>query len=126
MSLEFEEFEGENIPSYAILSHRWQEEEVLYNDMINGIAHTKKGYRKIEKLCELAQESYIDYVWCDTCCIDKSSSAELSEAINSMYKWYQSAAICYAYLFDVYHPNDRFTEYNIDNPDYYSQPFLPF
>ena len=37
----------------------------------------------------------------DTCCIDKSSSAELTESINSMYRWYQEAAICYAYLFDV-------------------------
>lgn len=41
------------------------------------------------------------YVWVDTCCIDKKSSAELNEAINSMYKWYERAAICYVYLSDV-------------------------
>jgi hypothetical protein len=39
--------------------------------------------------------------WIDTCCIDKTSSAELSEAINSMFKWYGDAEICYAYLSDV-------------------------
>lgn len=39
--------------------------------------------------------------WIDTCCIDKSSSAELSEAINSMFRWYQDARICYVYLPDV-------------------------
>jgi len=37
----------------------------------------------------------------DTCCIDKKSSAELSEAINSMYKWYEKSEKCYAYLEDV-------------------------
>jgi hypothetical protein len=39
--------------------------------------------------------------WLDSCCIDKTSSAELSEAINSMYRWYQNAQVCYAYLEDV-------------------------
>ena len=29
------------------------------------------------------------------------SSAELSEAINSMYRWYENAQVCYAYLHDV-------------------------
>ncbi len=43
----------------------------------------------------------LEYIWIDTCCIDKSSSAELSEALNSMYPWYQKAQICYAYLADV-------------------------
>jgi hypothetical protein len=39
--------------------------------------------------------------WIDSCCIDKSSSAELSEAINSMFEWYKNAQVCYTYLFDV-------------------------
>ena len=114
-SLKLEEFEGEDIPFYAILSHRWQEEEVLYKDMINGIAHTKKGYQKIVKLCQLAREDCLRYAWCDTCCIDKSSSAELSEAINSMFKWYKSAEVCYAYLFDVQHSNDRYISDPVSN-----------
>lgn len=36
-----------------------------------------------------------------SCCIDKTSTAELSESINSMFRWYQKAKICYAYLEDV-------------------------
>ena len=43
----------------------------------------------------------LSHAWIDTCCIDKSSSAELSEAINSMYTWYEVAQVCYAYLEDV-------------------------
>ncbi|PVH67895.1 HET-domain-containing protein, partial [Cadophora sp. DSE1049] len=69
------EFFEDNIPEYAILSHRWEAEEV--------------------------RRDGLEYFWVDTCCIDKSSSAELSEAINSMFRWYQKAARCYVFLSDV-------------------------
>ena len=64
----------------------------------------KSGYKKLEACCAQAKRDGYEYVWIDTCCIDKSSSAELSEAINSMYRWYQDCAVCYAYLVDV--PNN--------------------
>jgi hypothetical protein len=48
----------------------------------------------------------LEWAWVDTCCIDKKSSAELSEAINSMYAWYAEAAACYAYLSDVQTSDD--------------------
>ncbi|KAM5545093.1 hypothetical protein V8D89_001204 [Ganoderma adspersum] len=56
---------------------------------------------KIRDACRIARENGYRYIWIDSCCIDKSSSSELSEAINSMYKWYGLAAVCYAYLADV-------------------------
>ncbi|PIL28756.1 hypothetical protein GSI_08800 [Ganoderma sinense ZZ0214-1] len=56
---------------------------------------------KIREACRIAREDGYDYIWIDSCCIDKSSSSELSEAINSMYKWYGLADVCYAYLSDV-------------------------
>jgi len=64
-------------------------------------AKLKAGYTKIERCCDQAVGDGFEYVWIDTCCIDKSSSAELSEAINSMYMWYKNAKVCYAYLADV-------------------------
>lgn len=67
------------------------------------------GYTKIMQSCEETKMLGLDFIWIDTCCINKTSSAELSEAINSMYKWYKSAAICFAYLGDVEaekHSND--------------------
>jgi len=89
-------------PRYAILSHTWGDEEVTFQEMQSGNPPTwKEGYRKIVVTCKLASKSGIGYVWVDTCCIDKSSSAELSEAINSMFSWYEQAEICYAYLSDV-------------------------
>ncbi|OBZ69667.1 hypothetical protein A0H81_10442 [Grifola frondosa] len=93
-------------PPYAILSHRWRRDEVLFRD-IQDLPHAKtlKGYSKVSHACAKAVEDGFDWIWIDTCCIDKTSSAELSEAINSMYAWYRDAAVCYAYLDDV-HSND--------------------
>jgi hypothetical protein len=89
------------IPKYAILSHTWEEEEVTFDDMKPGEApQTMKGYTKLHRAATLASTQGYEYIWIDTCCIDKSSSAELSEAINSMFTWYRNAAICNAYLSD--------------------------
>jgi hypothetical protein len=59
------------------------------------------GFRKIQNCCTQAIKGRYEYVWIDTCCIDKKNNAEISEAINSMYRWYEEAGICYAYLHDV-------------------------
>lgn len=96
-----EEFTDYNTPPYAILSHTWEQEEVALQDMHEDSVKKKKGFEKIKKSCSLALANGFNYVWIDTCCIDKASSAELSEAINSMYRWYEEAEICYAYLADV-------------------------
>ncbi|KAI3323208.1 HET-domain-containing protein [Xylariaceae sp. AK1471] len=87
--------------NYAILSHMWEEEEVSFSDMINPGFKAKEGYKKIKMARKLADEAGLRYVWIDTCCIDKSSSAELTEAINSMYRWYERSDVCYAYLSDL-------------------------
>jgi hypothetical protein len=90
-------------PSYAILSHTWDvaELEVSYQDILSLRAKGHKGYGKIEGCYKQALADRIEYVWLDTCCIDKTSSSELSEAINSMFRWYAEARLCYAYLSDV-------------------------
>jgi len=66
-----------------------------------GVADKKVGYEKVNQTCLIAKSHGFNYVWIDTCCIDKTSSVELSEAINSIYHWYQESGICYAYLVDV-------------------------
>jgi len=95
-----ESFIGQDLPKYMILSHTWGQDEVSFEDLKNGSHITKKAYPKIRETCRLAREHALQYVWIDTCCIDKSSSAELSEAINSMFIWYQRSSICVAYLQD--------------------------
>ena len=109
-----EEFENDSIPEYAILSHRWELDEVSFQDMENGKAIIQKGYAKIKGCCVQAAKDGWKYAWIDTCCIDKSSSAELSQAINSMYQWYSNAQVCYAYLSDVSAPAEPQS-----NPEFY-------
>ncbi|KAI0553489.1 heterokaryon incompatibility protein-domain-containing protein [Xylaria curta] len=85
-TLQIEPFLNERVrPRYAILSHTWRD-----------------GEEKIQGCCNIvAQSDNLEWAWVDTCCIDKRSSAELSEAIDSMFKWYQNAAQCYPFLQDV-------------------------
>ncbi|KAK5632731.1 hypothetical protein RRF57_008445 [Xylaria bambusicola] len=101
-TLELEEFWGREPPLYAILSHTWGSEEVSFREWKDreSISH-KAGYRKIRDVAQLTESFDIDYCWVDTNCIDKSSSAELSEAINSMFAWYSNALCCFVYLDDV-------------------------
>jgi len=96
-----EEFGGIKTPLYAILSHTWEENEITFQDIQSADVENRVGYEKVEKTCSVAAAHGFNYIWIDTCCIDKTSSAELSEAINSMYDWYGGAAVCYAYLDDV-------------------------
>ena len=107
-TLQLETFASERTrPAYAILSHTWGNEEVLFEDLKAGAAdplNTRKiDHAKVTASCREARRNGYAYIWIDTCCIDKSSSAELSEAINSMFKWYTAAAVCYVYLIDVFH-----------------------
>ncbi|KAI6859333.1 hypothetical protein KC319_g80 [Hortaea werneckii] len=112
-TLEMHEFLPAHIPRYAILSHRWQEEEVSFKQYTKRQKYPEiqrlKGFAKIEQFCRIARERRKEWAWIDTCCIDSRSSAELSEAINSMWRWYNDAAECYIYLCDV-HMKDDFSD----------------
>lgn len=92
-------------PYYAILSHRWGEDELTYQQACNvgsdGPNFNLQGHKKVMEAAVKALEYQLEWIWCDTCCIDKLSSAELSEAINSMFRWYQHSSLCIAYLFDI-------------------------
>ena len=87
-SFQFTEIYNPRDFTYAILSHRWTEHEVSYKEMRKGTAAQNPGYSKILKCCQIASQKGFEWVWIDTCCIDRRSSAELSEAINSMWNWY--------------------------------------
>lgn len=96
-------FYGDPTEPYAILSHTWgkEEEELSFQDMqrLNELGDGRAA--KLDGCCELARKDKFKYVWIDTCCIDKTNAVELSEAITSMFRWYQKAAVCYTYLSDV-------------------------
>ena len=100
-TLQFQEFFDSSLPIYAILSHRWDRVEPTYQTFRDSQYKAGPGYKKILDCCLFAAKRGRAWIWIDTVCIDKSSSAELSEAINSMYRWYKNAVECYAYLNDV-------------------------
>ena len=95
-----EEIHGK-IPEYAILSHTWDEQEMTLQDMHHPEPEKFVCFEKVDRCCKLVAKEGFQYVWIDTCCIDKNSSSELSEAINSMYRWYKEAQVCITYLSDV-------------------------
>jgi len=113
------QFRDDESTAYAVLSHRWIEQrgettETNYDEMVE-LAKMEKDkqdevrrrvdYQKILDCCKQAERDGYEWLWVDTCCIDKRSSAELSEAINSMYRWYENSRVCYAYLHDVRGPS---------------------
>ncbi|KAK0653041.1 heterokaryon incompatibility protein-domain-containing protein [Cercophora newfieldiana] len=103
-TMKLEEFvNARNCPKYAILSHRWLDEEITYHEYQDGAKLQQKpeSLEKIRSACKLARSRQHNYIWIDTCCIDKSSSAEISEAVNCMFAWYRAAEICFAYMSDV-------------------------
>ncbi|KAK3987289.1 heterokaryon incompatibility protein-domain-containing protein [Cladorrhinum sp. PSN332] len=101
-TLQFRVFFGTR-PRYAILSHTWDEDEVSLREFMEDAPSlkSKKGYQKITQFCHVASKQGFEWVWIDTCCIDKTENAELTESINSMYRWYQESAICFVFLSDL-------------------------
>lgn len=98
------DFGRKPIPPYAILSHTWGDDEFLFEDLVNNTGKSKAGYEKILFCGEQAARDHVQYFWVDTCCIDKWNLRELSNAINSMFRWYKNAAKCYAFLSDISAP----------------------
>lgn len=101
--LDLIEYDDRSTPPYAILSHTWggKEEEVSHKDFLESEGKEKRGYKKLTFCAKQAVKDGLCHFWVDTCCVDKTSSAELAEAIASMFRWYHASAQCYVYLSDV-------------------------
>ncbi|KAM7186226.1 HET domain containing protein [Rhypophila sp. PSN 637] len=116
---QLQEFIGEdnlNLPPFAILSHTWEDDEVSLQDLSDpSKCINQRGFLKIKSTCNLAAQNGFKYTWIDTCCIDKQASAELSEAINPMFYWYEKAAVCYVYLSDLTAEDDAADTPNLES-----------
>lgn len=95
-SLRLVEYFGDNIPCYAMLSHTWGEtsDEPKFGDLAGNVAESKPGYQKVELCARQAHKEGLGHIWVDTCCIDKTNTVDLSEAIYSMFDWYRRSARC--------------------------------
>jgi hypothetical protein len=86
-SLEFKDFYSSDVPPYAILSHRWGEDEALYKDILKRRNTETLGYQKIHGFARYLQIYYphTQWLWADSCCLKQGDSSEVSEAVNSMF-----------------------------------------
>lgn len=102
-SLEHTVFSEEDVPPYVIASHRWTADEARFDVFKRQQKYNSRGYIKVKRFCELAQRirPEIQWLWIDSCCIDKRDLSELSTAINSMFRWYANSVECFAYLHDA-------------------------
>lgn len=98
-NLRFREFHSDDVPKYAVASHRWAHgAEAALKDIHKRRNTKKSGYIKVKGFAEYVRKNidHVDWVWVDTCCIDQKSSQEVSEAVNSMFQWYLNADVCLA------------------------------
>ncbi|KAK3616053.1 hypothetical protein LTR56_026217 [Elasticomyces elasticus] len=97
-------------PKYVIASHRWFDDaEATFGDIQKRQNTKKRGYAKVEAFARYIRDNIplVKWLWIDTCCINKDSAAELSEAINLMFRWYREAELCLAYLADIKAVEDK-------------------
>ena len=124
-TLVFEEFFDSSCPDYAILSHRWEGKETTLQELEASkpqkIQHCSSGVAKIKTFAATANFHGHSWCWVDTCCIDKKGSAELSEAIDSMWNWYAKAKVCYAYLNDVSIDQEPVKEEHLRNSAWFTR-----
>lgn len=96
------QFPDSALPDYAILSHTWTTTELQYRDLEDiSTIRSHPGFPKLKGACDRASYDGYQYMWVDCCCIDKSSSEELSTAINTMFRWYEKSSVCYVLLEDL-------------------------
>ena len=103
-TFEFSKNLPDKIPRYAIASHRWfGDAEASFKDVLKKRNTDMDGYKKVKGFAEYVKVHlpHVEWLWIDTCCINQKHGPELSEAINSMFKWYSNAEVCLAYLVDV-------------------------
>ncbi|KAF2773724.1 hypothetical protein EJ03DRAFT_305300 [Teratosphaeria nubilosa] len=94
------------LPQYAILSHTWREDgEPEFSNVLElskwSWSRTKTLYRKVSAAAHLARKDGLQWIWIDTCCIDRGNLVKVQEAVNASFRWYQEAEICYVYLEDL-------------------------
>lgn len=109
-TFEFAEYHRGKTPKYAILSHRWVSGfEATIKDIRKRRNVDNLGYQKVKGFAKYIRENVpsVDWLWIDTCCINKENAAELSEAVNLMFDWYRNAELCVEYMKDVESVDDN-------------------
>ena len=94
---------------YVMLSHKWEETEPLFQQVIHIAVYDLEmspTHDKLQTFCKIGRDAGFDWAWSDTCCIDRSDHIVLQEALVAMFKWYQGSAMMIVFLRGV-RPSER-------------------
>lgn len=95
---------------YAMLSHKWEDDEPLFEKVMRIVVYDLEEsptHKKLEMFCNVVREAGLSWAWSDTCCINKGDHFMLQEALVSMFKWYQGSAMTVVFLRDVHRLSRR-------------------
>ena len=86
---------------YVMLSHKWEDNEPLFQEVIHMAVYdldNSPTHDKLKMFCKIVRDAGFTWAWSDTCCIDKSDHFVLQEALVAMFKWYQGSAMMIVFL----------------------------
>ena len=95
---------------YATFSHKWENNEPLFEKVIRIVVYDLEEsltHDKLQMFCKVVRESGFHWAWSDTCCINKADHFVLQEALVSMFKWYEGSALTIVLLRGVRSPSKR-------------------
>ena len=95
---------------YAMFSHKWEDNEPLFENVIRIVVYDLEEsptHDKLKMFCKIVRDAGINWAWSDTCCINKGDHFVLQEALVSMFKWYQGSAMTIIFLRGLYALSQR-------------------
>jgi hypothetical protein len=95
---------------YAMFSHKWEDNEPLFENVIRVVVYDLEEsltHDKLQMFCRIVRDSGFHWAWSDTCCINKADHFVLQEALVSMFKWYEGSAVTIVLLRGVRSPSKR-------------------
>ena len=95
---------------YATFSHKWEDNEPLFEKVIHIVVYDLEEsltHDKLQMFCKIVRDSGFHWAWSDTCCINKGDHVVLQEALVSMFKWYEGSALTIVLLRGVRSPSKR-------------------
>ena len=95
---------------YAMFSHKWENNEPLFEKVIHIVVYDleeSSTHDKLQMFCKIVWEAGFQWAWSDTCCVNKADHFVLQEALVAMFKWYEGSSLTVVFLRGVRFPSKR-------------------
>ncbi|KAG9309794.1 hypothetical protein JVU11DRAFT_10170 [Chiua virens] len=95
---------------YVMFSHKWENGEPCF--IQSGTSRYMSWNHRLRTssfrtLCKLVRDFEFQWVWSDTCCIDKKDNVVLQESLVAMFTWYHGSSLTLVYLRSVWSQNQK-------------------